>query len=866
MLTLKGITKEYVMGNSPVTRALKGVDLEFRRNEFAAVLGQSGCGKTTLLNIIGGLDGYTDGDLFINRKSTKAFAAGDWDSYRNSSVGFVFQSYNLIMHQTVLQNVELALTLIGLPKAERTSKAMSALKKVGLLDQRDKKPNQMSGGQMQRVAIARAIVNDPEILLADEPTGALDVESSVQIMDILKSVAEDRLVIMVTHNPELAEQYATRIIKLKEGAVDSDTNPFHDDAEFITMDEKEARLHKFKRMIKDFFVSDVENVTAAKTEDNVAEKPAVEKCSKCKKSRKKKTSMHYTNALKLSFSNLTTKKLRTSLTSFAGSIGIIGIALVLALSTGVSAYLSSVEEDSLSSYPIEINEMQISMNSILEILRDDTVYEDYPDSSDIYVSGILSNITSDTIKSLMSENDIASFKTYLDANFNTSDGYYSYDYDTVLRIYSETDDGEYMKVNPISLDGAGVDFSSYFSSDIMSAVGNMDFWGEMSNDQDLVESQYDLVGTEYGSRWPTSENEVVIVVDSQNKIDDFCLFALGLLEPADALDIILYGKTELIPEVSISDLLGLEYKLMANTDFYQYNEETGYYDYSLANDEENKDADLINANGTDLKVVGIVRAKEGVNATAITGVVAYSTDLVTYAIDKIDNSEVVKAQIDSPTIDVVDGSSLNSVSLEKALIELGVIDINDPSGINLYASSFEGKDNIISLIETYNTSLGVYNTDKEIAYTDNLTMIMGYVSTLTNTISSVLIGFSAISLIVSSIMISIITYTSVLERTKEIGVLRSLGARKRDISRVFNAETTMIGFMSGTIGVIFTYLVCIPINYILDSQFGIGGLAVLNIWAALGLIAISVVISNIAGFLPSRMAASSDPVKALRTE
>ncbi|MFI3229817.1 MAG: ATP-binding cassette domain-containing protein, partial [Bacillota bacterium] len=839
-----------------------------RRNEFAAVLGQSGCGKTTLLNIIGGLDGYTDGDLFINRKSTKEFVDGDWDSYRNSSVGFVFQSYNLIMHQTVLQNVELALTLVGLPKAERLQKALSALDKVGLLDQRNKKPNQMSGGQMQRVAIARAIVNDPEILLADEPTGALDTESSVQIMDILKEVAKDRLVIMVTHNPDLAEQYANRIIKLRDGNVDSDSNPFCDEGEFVVMPKKKVRRQKIRRTFVEFFTSRFGGVAkekgSCKQQENEVISNEEYKEIEASKADSKKTAMRWSNALKLSFSNLITKKMRTTLTAVAGSIGIIGIALVLALSTGVSTYLASVEENSLSSYPIEINQSSFNMDSLLDLLSDNGIeYESYPDSDEIYVDGLLSNLLANVgdLADMVTENDIISFKSYLEDSFDTNDGYYSYVYDVDMRIYSELSSGEYMKVNPINFDGSGLDISSMFSDDVFEGLLDMDFWGEMSNDQSLLESQYDIIG---GS-WPTESNEIVIVVDEENKIDDFCLFALGLLEPSDVLGVIL-GQKE-IPEITIDTLLGLEYTLMANTDFYTCNEETGLYDYSLASSEDNKDASIISTSGTTLEVAGVVRAKEGISATAITGIVAYSSDLVVDTINRIIESDVVAEQIASPSINVVTGEEIaDTTAYETALAALGIVDIDDPEGILLYASSFDGKDNIISLIETYNLSADVAGTDKEISYVDSLTVMMSYISSLTNTITAVLIGFSAISLIVSSIMISIITYTSVLERTKEIGVLRSLGARKRDISRVFNAETTMIGFMSGTIGVLITALLCIPTNIILNNQFGISGLATLEIFPALFLVAISVIISNIAGFLPARMAASCDPVKALRTE
>ena len=841
LLKLEGITKDYAVGKN-VTHALKGIDVEFRPGEFVAVLGPSGCGKTTLLNIIGGLDRYTDGDLYVNGVSTKAYEDYDWDRYRNKTIGFIFQNYNLITHQTILSNVELALTLIGVGRAERKRRAMAALERVGLADQYYKKPNQLSGGQMQRVAIARAIVNNPKILLADEPTGALDSESSQQVMDILKELSKDRLVIMVTHNDDLAEQYADRIVRIKDGVIVSDTAPFDCGIPPEPIKEREKNLIK---RIKNFFKHDKQE---------------------------KHTSMSYESAIRLSANNLSTKKMRTALTSFAGSIGIIGIAIVLSLSSGFSAYIASMEEDSLSSYPVVVGSSTgISLDQAIAMLNTTSGREEYPDADEMFTNKVL-------VQAMMSQfaeqnqvgerTDLSDFTEFLSENWDSAWGYYKYNYNFDMMLWSNNaspDDGTYTRIYPFE-DLIPDAFDSY--KDMVADMAVMD---ELPDD-DTLNSQYELI---YGKQ-ATAADEAVLIVDSKNEVTDFMIFALGLIEVSGGgMFDYMAALNQIKDSYSFDDLCftgeddttGLSYNITVNPDMYRNN---GNGTFSSI-DPKQAEGIAAGTNATNkIKIVGVIRVKEGVQNPCMAGVIGYTSALTDQLLEYIAQSEIVQAQMASPTVNVLTGQPFEKATDESdpyqdALAELGYSVPGKPNTISIYASSMDAKQIILQTIDGYNAGAaeGGYQA---VPYSDVLSQMMGFINSLSDTVTYVMVGFSGISLIVSCIMIGIITYISVMERTKEIGILRSIGARKRDIARVFNAETFMIGLLSGVIGVVFTCIIYFPANAILNAVLGLGNLFQLVWWQLVGLVIISVVLTLISGFIPAHMAAKKDPVIALRSE
>lgn len=999
MLELKNIKKDYLSGENTVN-ALKGISLKFRRSEFVSILGPSGCGKTTMLNIIGGLDHYSEGDLIINGRSTKDYKDRDWDTYRNHSIGFVFQSYNLIPHQSVLQNVELALTLSGVSKSERRQRAKQALEEVGLGSQFHKKPSEMSGGQMQRVAIARALVNNPDIILADEPTGALDTETSVQVMEILKKIANDRLIIMVTHNPNLAERYSTRIIRMLDGELLEDSRP-------LTQEECRAE------------------------EDN--DKKELEKANKAKR-----PSMSFRTAFTLSLKNLFTKKGRTILTSFAGSIGIIGISLVLAISQGLTGYIDQVQEEALSSYPLMIEKQNTDLTSLMEAFMNVDSGESDHKKDAVYQKSAMYDIINALSNVEVNENDLKSFKAYIEEEKNKEDGrlkdalkgvQYSYDLD--MQIYTKNIDGNIIKSDTRALmqelvsDYMGMDISAMSStmensaSGSMMGMGNMSvkLWqellpgknGEMIND--LLKNQYDVITGE----WPSSYDEIVLVVDKNNELDDVTLYALGL-ESKEQMDAIMKASmdgTSLEADLakwSYEDICGMEFKTILNSDCYSYDEKSGLY-FDMRETEAG--LQLLYDKGLTLKVSGIIRPKEDASATMLSGSVGYTRDLTKYVIEQAGKSEIIQKQKDNPNKDIITGlpfedekgvvsnedkqaallkhidsldeagkavmyTSIKSVigedelaamvqqnmqgmtradmqgAISQALVQqmgmsegdvteyittmgdeelteifstilseqmkmqyaeqvqgqlssmsvaqlagaldaeiaaysaeqcalyydnvmefsestyednlkdMGSIDMDDPYTINLYASSFENKEVIEDVIADYNKEVEDYS---KIQYTDYVGIMMSSVSTIINAITYILIAFVAISLIVSSIMIGVITLISVQERTKEIGILRAIGASKKNVSSMFNAETIIIGFTSGLLGVLVTYLLCIPINAVIHALTDINNLnAFLPITAAIILILISMFLTLISGIIPSKSAAKKDPVVALRTE
>lgn len=819
MLELKKIYKEYITGDFKQI-ALDKVNLNFRKNEFVSILGPSGSGKTTLLNIIGGLDNYTSGDLIINEVSTKDFKDNDWDIYRNHRVGFIFQNYNLIGHQSILSNVELALTLSGVGKSERRKKAILALKKVGLEKHINKNPNQLSGGQMQRVAIARALVNDPDILLADEPTGALDSTTSQQIMKLLKEVAKDKLVIMVTHNPELARTYSTRIIELRDGRIISDSNPY--DGKVNTV------------------------------EDEII-----------KKNKTKKTHMSFKTALGLSFNNLKTKKGRTILTAFAGSIGIIGIALILSLSNGVNKYIENVEAETLSSYPLTIVEESADLTEIMGILASGKDKEINHDKDKIYSNTIMNKMFNSFVTKV-SKNDLKTFKKYLDNNDEI--GKYvneiKYSYNIDLNIFN-TYNSELVKVNPSNLmSDLGMINSNEMSSMYSSfGMGSNDVFVELMDNKENVLSQYDLI---YGS-YPKKYDEVVLIVNSNNEISDYTLYALGLKEQK-MLKEMMYNvmKGEEVDdtnlEFSYEDICNIEFKLMINTDLFT-KEGNRYVDRS-------NDLNYVNSildKSVPLKVVGILRGNDdSVSYVSKTGGVGYTSKLTEYVINNVKNSSIVHEQENNKEVNIFTGSSFElGESYEDNLRKLGVTSVDNPSSISIYSKDFEAKENVVRIIDEYNKET---LEEKKITYTDTIGLLINNVTTIVNIISYVLIAFVSISLVVSSIMIGIITYISVLERTKEIGILRSIGASKKDIARVFNAETFIIGLFAGCMGIIITLILNIPINVIINNLSGISGITKLPLVGSIMLIIISVLLTMVGGLIPSKIASNKEPVLALRTE
>ncbi|MBQ2264557.1 MAG: ABC transporter ATP-binding protein/permease [Oscillospiraceae bacterium] len=999
MLELKGIKKDYLAGENTV-HALKGIDLRFRSSEFVSILGPSGCGKTTMLNIIGGLDKYSEGDLIINGISTKSYKDKDWDTYRNHSIGFVFQSYNLIPHQSVLQNVEIALTLSGVKKSERRERAKKALEDVGLGNQLHKKPSEMSGGQMQRVAIARALVNNPDIILADEPTGALDTETSVQVMEILKNISKDRLIIMVTHNPELAEQYSSRIIRMLDGEIKDDSKP-------LTDDEIKAEAEHDK--------------TAQEAEK-----------------KKKKPSMSFATSFGLSLKNLFTKKGRTMLTSFAGSIGIIGIALVLSISQGFQAYIDLVQEETLSSYPLTIESATIDMTTLMEtfmgVEADDVAHE----NDAVYEKAAIYSMVEAMNNLEATENDLRAFKEYIENQRNDEESKLAqalngvqYSYNLDLLVYTKNVDGTIIQSDTAALlqdlmsEAMDIDMGAMFEMEasMMGGTSSMDMmagglWQEMLPGEDgdpindLLEKQYDVV---YGS-WPSDYDEVVLVLDDNNELDDVTLYALGLnsKETMDEIMDAAVNKTKLDSREesswSYEEICDMEYRVILNSECWSYDELTDTYTDLRETESGLK---FLYDNGLTLKVSGIIRPNEEASTTMLTGAIAYTHDLTEYIIEEAKDSEAIAAQLEDETTDIFTGLPFREVTgemtdeeketefrnyidnldnqekamvyvqmmcipsaeqleasvaqamqgqtretmeqtmiqaltqqmgmseaelegyikdmddedLEEAytmmveeqvkmqyaaqvteqmaqlpaeqkiaglkqlmdssdtaalaqyhddimvfsdsdyetnLIKLGYLDLDEPSAINLYASSFENKDVIEEVIADYNEDVEELS---QIKYTDYVGLMMSSITTIINTITYVLISFVAISLIVSSIMIGVITLISVQERTKEIGILRAIGASKRDVSSMFNAETLIIGFTSGLLGVVVTYLLCIPINAVIHALTGILALnAVLPIGAAVILVIISMVLTLIAGVIPSRSAAKKDPVVALRTE
>ena len=851
MLKLNNIKKNYETGNESV-KALKGISIEFRENEFVSILGPSGCGKTTLLNIIGGLDHYTSGDLTIDGISTKKYKDRDWDTYRNHRIGFVFQNYNLITHQSVLSNVELALTLSGVDKQTRRKKAIEVLEKVGLKDQMYKKPNQMSGGQMQRVAIARALVNDPDILLADEPTGALDTKTSVQIMEILKEISKDRLIIMVTHNPDLADKYSTRIINLLDGEVTSDSKPYSSKKE-----EKEKKKEEKKKA--------------------------------------KKTSMSFLTAMNLSLNNLMTKKGRTILTAFAGSIGIIGIALILSISNGVQQYINNVEEETLTSYPLTVQEETVEISDLITTLQPDADKEVHEDGK-IYSNDVMSEMMA-TMSAKVQSNNLEAFKSYIESDETNIQNYtsaISYSYNLNLQIYKDDTD-EIVQVNPNTvLDELGMSMN-----EMQSAFVSTDVFSEMFDSEEMNEQMYDLVA---GS-WPTKYNEVVLVVDENNEISDFTLYALGLKDSDELSEMyqnILDGTPFEVEQTSydIDDLVGMNFKFLLNSDY--YDKENGIWVDKRSDEKYMKE---LLENAEELTITGIIKPNEESVVASTAGGVLYLKDLKEYVINKINESEIAKEQTENPDINVFTGREfsdeefdVNSLTPEQlaylqslsptemtqvienyekqvgatyedVLNQIGVIDLDKPSSINIYPKDFDSKEEIVNIINNYNEKAQEEGHDENvIKYSDLVGVMMSGVSTIIDVISYVLMAFVSISLIVSSIMIGIITYISVLERTKEIGILRAIGASKKDISRVFNAETFIEGLIAGVMGILITLLLTIPINIIIKNLSGISNVAILPIGGAIILVIISILLTTIAGLIPSRMASKKDPVEALRVD
>lgn len=851
MLELRKITKIYATDDFKQT-ALDNVSITFKKNEFVSILGPSGSGKTTLLNIIGGLDEYTDGDLIINNVSTKKYKDTDWDSYRNHSIGFVFQSYNLIPHQSILQNVELALTLSGVNKQERRKRAKEALEKVGLTDHMNKRPNQMSGGQMQRVAIARALVNNPDIVLADEPTGALDSKTSEQIMELLKEVAKDRLVIMVTHNAEIAEKYSTRIVELKDGQIINDTDP-------VTEEERKVKQN----------------------------------------SKTKRISMSMMTALSLSLNNLLTKKGRTILTAFAGSIGIIGIALILSLSHGIQSYIDKTEQETLSSYPLVIQRETVDMNQMIESMTK-SAQEDSEEQKDDELKSI--TIIEDMFTSLSQEvkrNDMKDFKNYIESdkvNMKEHVTSIQYGYGLTPNIY-KVDDDKVTQVNPNTIfDSFGMSTAGY-SQAYSGYMSQYDVFTELIDNEKLLKQQYDLVK----GRWPKEANEMIIVLGKHNEITDYSLYSLGLLDQEKLkkqFSNMTTGKEVEFEKkkFKLDDLLGLKYKIVLKSEYYE--KVNGIWVDNSTN--EAKMNNILN-NAEEIEIVGIIRPNpEAVANQMQAGTVGYTHEFIERIIERTNDSEIVKEQLANKEVNVFtntkfedakkfDMSNLTmdqkiamsqmsqdelaamietytknaTASYEENIKKLGVADLDNPETISIFPKDFDAKEEITAIIDKYNENK---DEAEKLEYTDIVGIMMSSVSSIVNVISSVLIAFVAISLVVSSIMIAIITYISVIERTKEIGILRAIGASKKDISRVFNAETLIEGLTAGVLGILVTIIINIPANIIIKELTGISNLSKLPTAGAIILIIISVLLTVIAGFIPAKIASKKDPVEALRTE
>lgn len=865
MLRLEEIKKDFKTDNN-VVNVLKGITIQFRKKEFVAILGHSGCGKTTLLNIIGGLDKCTSGNVVIDGRSTKEYNDLDWNDYRNKRIGFVFQSYNLIPHLTVQKNVELSMTLAGVSKEERHARALEALDKVGLKAHARKHPSQLSGGQMQRVAIARAIVNNPEIILADEPTGALDSESGVEVMELLKEISKDHLIVMVTHNSQLADEYATRILNMSDGVIVGDTNEY-------TLDEclnDEAADLAAKTAAEEKALSDIEQTGA---------KNAKRELKRIEKKKRKKASMSPLTAFSLSFTNLISKKGRTFLTSFAGSIGIIGIMLVLALSTGARSFISKMEENALSQYPIEISESNTDLSAILSLLTTDSAKrENYPSGDTIYTQQVIGNVL-DNIPLLTSKNDLARLKSYIDNNFDETIGYVKYNYGTDFDVYcdythAKGDEDKYMKVQPFVDAIADIPVLSGFKDQLEMFSSYLTVWDEMTDNTTLLNQQYELLGN---SKWPTNYDEVVLVVDRKNQINDYTLFALGLKSKDDigsALGGSTGGENSFSNSTfSISDIIGengkepLQYQIATGCDYYHKNTETGKWEKISARDDQRAKTFIDGEtdgrkNTVNVKVVGVVRPREDANVTSINGNIGYTAALSRYLSERASEHPLVKAlNNDEVGISEIDPST----DFDSLMLKLGVSDVDKPKKIKIYASSFDSKEKILAFLDNYNATLQA-NGETPVKYSDNLSMIMAYVESMTATITGVLIGFAAISLIVSSIMIAIIIYTSVIERKKEIGVLRSIGARKLDVSGVFIAESGIIGCLSGVLGIAISYILILPINAVIAKLFSVQHLATLSWWQPLMMFGISIVLAVLAGFVPAHMAANKDPVECLRSE
>ena len=911
MLVLKNIVKDYVTGDTTV-RALNDVSINFRENEFVSILGPSGCGKTTLLNIIGGLDKYTSGDLVINGKSTKSFTDENWDTYRNHSIGFVFQSYNLIPHQSVLANVELALTLSGVSKKERRERAIAALEKVGLKEQIHKRPNQMSGGQMQRVAIARALINNPDILLADEPTGALDSETSVQVMELLREIAKDKLIIMVTHNPELATEYSSRIIRCMDGKVIGDSNPFE-----------------------------------PQKEDFEAEKVKAEE----EKAKGRKPSMSFATAFGLSMRNLGTKKGRTFLTAFAGSIGIIGIALVLALSNGIQNYVDKVQNDTLMAYPMSIEKEAVNTDSVLNAMMGmgESMMNVDHDKDRIYVNQMVAEMLN-TFVAQSSSNNIKSFKKYVDDNreaFEALCNDVQFKYSTILNIYKADTSEEIVKVNPNTAlaDVAG---NMLQGMEGFMNTSMVDAWIELIGDDDVIERQYDVI---YG-RLPKEKNEVVLMVDGNNEINDLLLYALGIRNQknfsTDIMGALAGTEVEKLDQsYSYEEICNMKFKLVLNCDYMVKDEKTGLWSDRSANLAFVKQ---LVEKGMDINIVGIIRPDEDNVLSVGTGGIGYTTELMEYALEYTANSQPVKEQLANPKRDIITGmefvdltvNDFDLVDIDMKLIDMNYLDLgpfmsmagdvdlaeidimdmtsifdfgdmtdlqkklmegylNDeqvialkqayidtvnaqcsydntmailgyqpvdtPTSIYFYPKSFESKDELNAMINYYNEAVTADgHPEYSISATDPIGILLSSVTKIIDIVTYVLVVFVAISLVVSSIMIGIITYISVLERTKEIGILRAIGASKSDVSRVFNAETIIVGLAAGIIGILSTLVLELPINFLLDYLTKTGAAAQLPFNAAVILVCISVFLTFIAGLVPSSLAAKKDPVEALRTE